>query len=212
MMAASSPATQFWRDRGPMDWARVLPTYWGATAQPHRAALIQSLRKLPRFETLRELGCCAGTNLAMIRQVFPWVAVEGLEVSPDAAVFAQNKLAADPAVRIVCSDMLHEAEVWDPQEVDVTISCYALAYIAPDDLPALLTAVVNATKWGLILVEPAYGDFGRMPVQYTCEWRHDYTRLLDAALRDSGRPAAMTVEKLDQPVEHCDGLIRVAFQ
>ncbi len=52
MMAASSPATLFWRDRGPMDWARVLPTYWGATAQPHRAALIAALRKLPRFESV----------------------------------------------------------------------------------------------------------------------------------------------------------------
>jgi hypothetical protein len=211
MMAASSPATQFWRDRGPMDWARVLPTYWGATAQPHRASLIASLRKQPRFESLRELGCCAGTNIAMIRQVFPWAAVEGLEVSPEASLFAQDKFAADPAVRITCTDILYEAEVWDPGEVDVTISCYALAYIAPEDLDDLLVAAVRASSKGLVIVEPMYGDIGRIPVHYTAEWRHDYTQRLDRILAAAERPASLVAEKLDNPVEQCDGIVAVTF-
>jgi hypothetical protein len=50
-----------------------------------------------------------------------------------------------------------------------------------------------------------------MPVQYTAEWRHDYTAILEPILRDSGRPAKMTGEKLDVPVEHCDGLVTVQF-
>jgi len=212
MMAASSPATQFWRDRGPLEWARVLPTYWDAVSQPHRAALIKALRAVPRFESIRELGCCAGTNLFMIRQTFPWAMMEGLEVSPEAAIFAQGKFATDPQVRVVCGDMLHEADTWDPHDVDVVFSCYSLAYVAPEDLDDLLAAMVRSASTAVILVEPMHGDLGKMPVRYTCEWRHDYANALARALTMDGRPARLQVEKLDTPTESCDGLAVVTFQ
>jgi hypothetical protein len=148
----------------------------------------------------------------MIRQVFPWVAVEGLEVSSEASIFAQEQFKLDPAVRITCGDMLHESEVWDPHEVDVVVSCYSLAYVAPEDLSDLLEAVVRSAAKAVVLVEPMYGPPGRMPVQYTAEWRHTYTDLLEPLLRADGRPARMTGEKLDTPVESCDGIVTVHFQ
>lgn len=211
MRAAESPAVKFWRDRGSLEWARVLPGYWGATAQPHRAALIQSLRKLPRFESARELGCCAGTNILMLRQVMPWVTVEGLELSPDASIFAQQKFVNDPSVRITCTNIIEDSKLWAPAEADVVFTCYTLTYISPDDIADLMEAIVRSAGVGIVLTEPMYGSPGRIPVHYTTEWRHDYVRLLDAALHKSGRPAQMTAEKLTEPVEHCDGILRVEF-
>lgn len=211
MQNASSPATAFWRDRGALSWARVLPTYWAATGQAHRAALIAALRKLPRFESLRELGSCAGTNIKMIREAFPWCAVEGVELSYEAATFSQLQFGADPYVRIVCNDMMDEQQHWEPQDVDVTVSCYTLAYVAPEELEDFLLAMVNASKVGMVIIEPQYGEIGRVPNKNLCEWRHDYTKALDKVMYNSGRKAMMSAEKLNEPVEICDGIMRIEF-
>lgn len=211
MRAAESPAVKFWRDRGSLEWARVLPTYWEATAQPHRAALMQSLQKMPRFESVRELGCCAGTNIAMVRQLFPWAIVDGLEISPDAAIFAQQKFINDPSVRITCADIVAESKLWTPAETDVVFTCYTLTYISPDDIGDLVHEIVKSATIGVAIAEPMYGDMGRIPVQYTTEWRHDYVRIFDDALARDGRHAQLVAEKLPQPVEYCDGILRVVF-
>ena len=210
-LTASAPATKFWRDRGAAEWARVLPTYWGATAQPHRAALINRLRKLPAFESIRELGCCAGTNLAMIRQQFPYVAIEGIELSSEATAFAQDKLGKDPLTRVICQDILQCSYDWEPDEADVVFTCYTLAYVAPENILALLASILRSARKAVVLVEPMYGPIGRMPVHYTCEWRHDYAALITEAMQFDSRPAHFVAEKLDTPVEHCDGIATVIF-
>lgn len=212
MVAPSASATNFWRDRGPESWARILPTYWNSQDQPHRGALIESLRLLPRFETVRELGCCAGTNLALIRKAFPWVSVEGIELSVEAATFAQDKLAQEPQCRVVCLDMVEDAPSWADGEADVVVSCYALAYIDPETLRRLMAHIIRSARVGVVLVEPMHnGPVGRLPVMYAAEWRHDYQAVIDEALRLDGRPASSTVGSLNTPVESCDGVAVVAF-
>ena len=209
---ASAPATQFWRGRGSADWARVLPTYWEAGAQPHRTFLVEALKALPRFESVRELGCCAGTNLRLIREAFPHVMNQGMDVSQDAVIFAQDKLAKDGLVSVICADMLTDAPYWEPQEVDVVISCYSLAYISPEDLPTLMTSIVRSARVGCVFVEPMMGEPG--PIHASTgltEWRHDYVRLLDSILATDPRPINLESAPLPTPVELCDGLVRVTF-
>ena len=209
--AASAPATQFWRDRGSQDWARVLPSYWEAGAQPHRHALLEAIRSLPRFDTLREIGCCAGTNLRMIRQNFPWINVEGTEISVEAATFAQDKLKDDPGVRVVCTDLFLDAPLWADREVDVAASVYTLAYVAPEEIMQVLAHMLRSASVGVIIVEPMHGPKGRIPVQYTAEWCHDYGDLITTILADDPRPADLKVGTLSQPVERCDGIVVVTF-
>lgn len=213
MMAAASPATAFWRDRGPRDWARVLPTYWEDTARPHRQTLIQTLRDYPRFETLRELGSCAGTNLKLVRDAFPWVQVQGLEVSEAACIFAQQKFLRDGAVGILCADMREDAPLWADGEADIVISCYSLAYIPPEEIEVLLRHVCRSAAVGVVLVEPMIGDFGRIKDTPggLVEWRHDYARLLDTILTEDPRPAKLESAPLPVAVEQCDGIIKVTY-
>lgn len=209
--AASAPATQFWRDRGPAEWARILPTYWGAGGQPHRQAMLAAMRVMPRFESLREIGCCAGTNINLIRQAFPWIAIEGTELSVEAATFAQDKFAKDPYVRIVCSDLFTDAPLWEDRGVDVMLSVYTLAYVAPSEIEDVLRHVLRAADKGVLLIEPMHGQPGRLPVTYTMEWRHDYVRLLNDILSTLGRKAMLNVTELPQKQEYCDGAALVQF-
>lgn len=208
---ASAPATQFWRERGSQDWARVLPSYWEAGAQPHRLAMLDALKRLGRFESLREIGCCAGTNIRLIRETFPWVACEGTEISVEAATFAQDKLAADPAVRIVCTDLFEDAPLWAAREVDVALSVYTLAYVAPEEIMGILRHILRSAAKGVLLVEPMHGPKGRIPVQYTAEWCHDYRDLIETVMADDPRQASLDVATLHAPVERCDGMVLVKF-
>lgn len=209
---ASAPATRFWAERGPFNWARVLPTYWEAGSQPHRAELVQALKGLPTFESVRELGCCAGTNLRMIREAFPKVLAQGMDVSEEAVLFAQDKFVKDGAVGIVQADILADSRYWEPGEVDVVFSCYTLAYIAPADLRLLLRAMVRSAKVGVVVVEPMLGDFGLLRSSSgLIEWRHDYTNLIAGILEEDARPSKLESWPLPTPVELCDGLIRVTF-
>lgn len=209
--AASAPATQFWRDRGPESWARVLPTYWEAGGQPHRKALLEALHTFPRFESLREVGCCAGTNLRLIRETFPWVAMEGTELSIEAATFAQDKFANDPRTRVVCTDLFLDAPLWADRDVDVTISCYTLAYVAPEDLDEILHNMLRSSTIGIVIVEPMHGSIGRLPVTYTSEWRHDYREAINRIMAMDPRRADLNVGRIDPPTESCDGILLVKF-
>ncbi len=209
--AASAPATQFWRDRKPADWASVLPKYWEAGGQPHRQAMLSALRSLPRFETLREIGCCAGTNLRLIREAMPWISVEGTEIGIPAATFAQDKFVKDPYTRVVCTDMFLDAPLWDDQEVDVTMSIYTLAYVAPEELEGMLRHMLRASRVGVLLIEPMLGEPGRLPVHYTMEWRHNYSETLQHILPTISRRCRLDVTALPQAQEFCDGAAMVTF-
>lgn len=210
--AASAPATQFWRDRGPESWARVLPTYWEAGGQPHRKALLEALHTLPRFESLREIGCCAGTNLRLIRETYPWVLLEGTELSIEAATFAQDKFAADVKTRVVCTDLFADAPLWPDRDTDVTVSCYTLAYVAPEDLDDILRHMLRASAIATIIVEPMHnGPVGRLPVTYAPEWRHDYKEAINRIMAVDPRKADLSVGQISPPTESCDGILAVRF-
>lgn len=194
------------------EWSTALPKYWAATGQPHRAALIDQLRTLPHFENIRELGSCAGTNIRLFREAFPHAAVEGIDVSEAAVLFAQDKLATDPYVRVVHADILDEAPQWQDEEADVVVSCYALTYIAPEDLPDLLGHIVRSARVGIAFAEPMVGPPARLPIRYdTVEWRHDYSAVLTPILQAAGRPATMSLSTLAAPIDHCDGVLSVSF-
>lgn len=210
---ASAPATQFWAERGPYEWARVLPTYWEAGAQAHRTAMISAMRDLPPFESVRELGCAAGTNLKLIRTAFPSAIVQGLDVSQEAVLFAQDKFLRDGAVGVMQADILQDGELWEPGEVDVVVTCYTLAYVSPDDIETVMTNILRSARVGCVFVEPMMGETGRIHVNCPglIEWRHDYVRLLDTLLNADPRNAALDAMPLPEAVELCDGLVRVTY-
>lgn len=210
---ASAPATQFWAERGPHAWARVLPTYWEAGAQPHRRAMVDAMRALSPFESVRELGCAAGTNLKLVREAFPNVIVQGLDVSQEAVLFAQEKFLRDGAVGVMQADILEDSDWWEPGEVDVVLTCYTLAYVSPDDIEMIMSRTLQSARVGCIFVEPMMGETGRLYTQCPglIEWRHDYVRILDKLLSTDPRNASLDAMPLPEAVELCDGLVRVKY-
>lgn len=173
--------------------------------------MLEALRAFPRFEFLREVGCCAGTNLRLIREAFPWVVLEGTEISIEAATFAQDKFANDAQTRVVCTDMYMDAPLWEDREVDVTMSCYTLAYVPPDDLDDILWHMLRASSVGVLIIEPTHGEIGQLPHGYTTVWRHDYSEAISRIMALDPRRADLSVGFISPSIEDCDGLTMVKF-
>src|SRR5258708_24932839 len=131
MVAApgTADAVAFWAEpRSSESYAK----YWAASAQPHRQSLVHALHLLPkRFTSLLEVGCFVGTNLRLIHQSFPWAALTGIDINEGALAYGRERL---PAVTFQTGDALTASASWPAPSVDLIVSCYALAYVAPTEL------------------------------------------------------------------------------
>lgn len=163
---------------------------------------------LPQFRTVMEVGCAVGTNLRMIREAFPWTECSGSDLNAGAIAYARAK---QPTVLFRVADALADSATWAPRSIDLVISCYTLAYVAPHDVATVLRRAVRAAKVGLVLTEPVGDGPGLVNGLSFPEWRHSYLHLLTEALKADGRQAMVKPERLRQPVDRCDALYTVQF-
>lgn len=209
MYPASTSASTYWSSRS--DWRQALPEYWGATHQPHRRVLVDVVKTFSPIKELRELGCCAGTNLRMLRSVLPDLRMEGLDISKEAVAFAQDKFDRDPLVSIQYGDILEEAPLWPDRDADVTMTCFTLAHVHPSHLSDLLWHMLRASRIGLVMAEPFKGPVGQFEHATLSVWRHDYKAVLDPLLRRTGRYATFSAVEISDSVDFCDAIMTVRF-
>lgn len=204
-MPETADAVAFWSEQRTVDQYQQ---YWAATSQPHRHALLRALHRFPRFGSVHEIGCAVGTNLRLIREAFPWAAVSGSDVNEGAIEFARARL---PFAHVYRRDALADVTAMAPRSVDVIVTCYALAYVAPTDISSVITGAINAAREGLLFVEPS-GSGALFPGLPMAEWGHSYLHVLNEALTKSGRRASMYHMPLPQPVDRCNALYAVTFK
>lgn len=182
-MSGAVHPVEFWRQKrteGPSGWA----SYWDTLHAPHRDALVETLRALPPFETLLEVGCGPGVNLWRIQEAFPEADLTGLDVS-QAAVNdgAARFAAADHEGRLsgtgrvaLCAGELPEA-LKAMGDVDVVLSCYVLAYLPPREILPTLTALLQLAQQAIVLAEPmVIPGVPPGPTHMPLEFRYDYLR------------------------------------
>jgi SAM-dependent methyltransferase len=203
--------TEYWRKRhatwsaGPEDWAEH---YWQSVNAPHRAMLLWMLQRAEPFASLAELGCNAGPNLRLIAQRWPDVQLLGIDVNAyalDAARRFANREGWGHRAGFECHDLVDACRTlsgWD-----VIVSCYALTYLSPEQIGAVVTAVVRAARRAVMFLEPmihvdAALDREGWATPEVTEWRHDYAALAEAA----GRPIRrLSVVPISPPVDSLNG-------
>lgn len=159
---------RYWATRhetaGP-GWAE---RYWQDTGAPHRDALVAAVAELWPFRSLLEVGCNAGPNLRRFAARWPEVAYHGIDANADALETARRHGLGAALVHGALPAALTTLPV-----VDVVVTCYALAYVAPEDLGRALTGLWAKTHRGLVLAEPmTVGE--SVVVGEGPEWAHDY--------------------------------------
>ena len=174
-MSLTTIATEKWGKQhlSMPDWTEH---YWRSREKPARQEVLTQLKGLWPFESLVELGCNSGPMLSLIHDAFPETRLAGLET---------NALAVEACARNVPGITVHLGDLmrWLPERsaeaYDVILTYYTLAYISPEDLPAVLWQCWRVCGKGLLLAEPlARPDEPAGLVYHYPEWRHDYQRVL----------------------------------
>lgn len=180
MHAATVEAAQWWeRPRGATN-AHWVDTYKKSLTSRHRDVIVAIVQHLGAVASVLEVGCHCGPNLMRLAQATTIEQLTGIDVNAD-AVTAGNAWAAEKGltdrVQLVQGRIPDKTSSLADGCVDVVLSCYALAYIAPADLDAVLYEMGRLAKRAVILAEPM-SDRAVQPSRASLngynEWAHNY--------------------------------------
>lgn len=130
--------TDFW-----LATERDPKTMWESWKDPHRDKVLLALSCLPEFKSLYELGCGSGPNLRAIQSRRPGITLGGSEPNPGLAAWASEHLG-------VSIDRWALPDIPD-SPWDVTLSCYAMAYV---DVPTVTQVLTQVTSPHFVIIEP----------------------------------------------------------
>jgi trans-aconitate methyltransferase len=151
---------------------------WSKWQDEHRVMGLMALKLLQPVTSVYELGCGSGPNLRLLKEYWPVpLVLGGSEPSPGLAAWASEHLG-------IHIDQSALPEV--PEDSwDVVLTCYALAYVEPEDVLATFAALKARA---MVILEPNGAvqgapaglmqmTDGGNPVGVP-EWHHDYPSLL----------------------------------
>jgi len=130
------------------------------------------LSRIPKDAMFLEVGCNAGNQLLMLRQM-GWSNLSGTELQPFAMEIARSRL---PSAIFKLGSAL--ALPWDDGSFDVVFTCGVLIHISPTDLPTVMDEIYRTTKeyiWGTEYYAPevtqvTYRDHSELL------WKMDFAR------------------------------------
>ena len=147
-----------------------LQGYWDSAFHCHRNQLIKELSKL-KFNSLLEIGCNVGANIARIRKFLPDDKIAGIDINEDAINFAKEKL---PAVNWEVEDIL-EGLPFLNNSYDIVLADAVLMYIGPEKIDFVLDEINRVAKKYIVLVD--WGSDSEDIKDF--HWVRNYEKLLE---------------------------------
>lgn len=164
---------KFWENRDTGDW---IEKHWGTFGHPHRQVLSRLIGAFEPFESVLEVGCSVGTNLAVLRSVWPELKdlnLAGIDVNEGVIATAKEHL---PAVEYKVGSVLDIP--FDDNSFDVVLSDAMLMYVDQKDIKKAMKEMDRVAKKGILLCE-----WHKERSSYVDDhWAHPYAKLL----RDMG--------------------------
>jgi ubiquinone/menaquinone biosynthesis C-methylase UbiE len=180
MHAATQQAAEWWaRPRGETAGAWIT-NYQQSLQTRHRGVISQIVGEI-QPATLLEVGCHCGPNLIRLATDHPRLTLSGIDISPEAIAAGQRWASQLPSlsarIEMAVGQFPAATETFPDGAFDVVLSCYALAYIAPVDLDAVLYELGRLATRAVIIAEPqvfdASANVKQTITRYT-EWQHNY--------------------------------------
>lgn len=211
MQAETQHTADWWaRPRGATA-AEWVANYQHSLDAPHRVALSGILDELGA-EDLLEVGCHCGPNLMRFAAERPGFRMIGIDASAEAIDAGRQWAVArgvSDRVRLSVGRLPEALYALHSGTFDVVLSCYALAYFAPQDLGTVLYEIGRLASRAVIIAEPmaigemAEGRHGSLTGYQ--EWRHDYRDRMKwiGSLAD----ADVDVRPLEPPVDRLNGIL-----
>ena len=161
------------------DWAdktdNWVNDYWDSKGHPHRKLIAEAfaLTVANGAETLLELGCNCGPNIAIIRERVNMRddRLFGVDINPDAIRKAAEML---PAVNWTQGDLINIPA--NDQSVDVLLTDAVLMYVPDTDIEHVMDEIARVAKKAVILLEWG-GETTKGKVE-DYHWCRNYAKLL----------------------------------
>lgn len=213
MQTQTREAAQWWANPRGAKTASWVDTYRNSLAHRHRDAIVSVVQGLGADVTsVLEVGSHCGPNLVRLARACPQLTqLSGVDVNAEAVAAGQRWMATlglGDRVELAHGRIPEVTHALPAQCVDVVVSCYALAYIAPGDLDAVLYEMGRLATRAIVLAEPMPGGPAARTVIWQTEyheWAHDY----QAAAQWIGtwRGCQTTVVPIDPPVDRLNGIL-----
>lgn len=161
----------YWQKRMGDGWVE---SYWNTKDHPHRALLVHGVETLKinhQINTILEVGCGAGTNIALLKDYFPTVDYFGVDIS-EHAITKASKFLPDVTYRVADVLQLPFAD----KSMDVVISDACLMYIDDLNIAKALKEIDRIARHGIILIE--WHDESLGGVVRESHWARNYQALL----------------------------------
>lgn len=129
-------------------WARG---YLETIDHPHRAQIVEAVVAF-QPDSVLEIGCASGANLACLRQRLPNVQLHGLDINSDAIRIGRAYFAGDRTVAMSVGHADRLAAYADHSQ-DVVLSDAVLMFVAPDRIHQVLAEMIRVARKGLVLNE-----------------------------------------------------------
>lgn len=203
-------AEAFWAaDRG--EWTPAwLQEYEASITRPYRQQIVDAIVAL-QATSLLEVGCHCGPNLRRIAKACPSMRLLGVDVNRTAVDAGKAAVVRDGfADRVTLYHAAFPRQTYGLEDgcVDVVLTCYALAYLAPRDLPEALSEAGRIARRAVVLVEPmavnGLTPAGVRTLDYE-EWRHDYPAAIAWVQTLAGSRHRMA--RLDPPADRLNAML-----
>lgn len=210
MQTATIEAGNWWaqpRGAHAPDW---ILTYQRSLMAPHRTAIVAQVKAL-QAETLLEVGCHCGPNLVRLGRECPDLQMLGVDISAEAITAGRqwvDSVGLGDRVQMNAGRMPLVTEQVPSRSVDVVLSCYTLAYLAPQDLDAVLYEIGRLAEKAVILAEPMVDSGPSVSLhqrQGYREWAHGYRDALPWVNTLRGWSARSI--SVEPPVDHLNRIL-----
>lgn len=149
-----------------LDWNLAknwIEDYWQSQSHPHRQLILNVLKEL-EFDSLLELGCNCGPNLALISKTFPGKRLLGIDIEPRVIERAKDE------VRETHFQLGNITNLpWDTQSVDVVLADATFMYLDDEELRLALNEIERVVKGTVIVIDrfsPA-----KVKGRFVCEYQ-----------------------------------------
>lgn len=142
-----------WRSRHlyRRDWAQ---DYLGTISHPHRIQIVEAVSSFYHVDSVLEVGCASGANLANLRERLPGTQLIGIDINRHAIATAQRYFAArgDKNIRLLAGRADRLIDIPDAS-VDVVLIDAVLMFIAPERIHDVVAELGRVARYGVILNE-----------------------------------------------------------
>ena len=126
------------------DTENWLSDYMASVQHPHREAIVKVLEDMEPYESLLEIGCNVGANLAKTIGK----RLSGIDANAHAIGYARSMLGTAD-LRVGDFQKLP----WEDKSHDIVLADAVLMYIDPEHIDATIAEIDRVARFGIVLVE-----------------------------------------------------------